>query len=260
MGLFELLLRESLNRRPSRWVEGCNEPLAVPTPTRGSLHLENRKIIMIRANVYTTTQGISPDLKTQIGDGLDLVSEFVGGISLSKVLKLKLPSSNEGVVSRHRIGYKNLDPFVELHLLALPLGADGRLGGSYLNTGISFLNLSEQKTHFREATVAHEVAHSLGYVLKDSPQHDQTRHCTDECCIMSPKQNYYNLAEEVLDEVATDSYAMADLLKGFGLNTQTEFCMPCVADMRDTHEEQIGSLRLERLSLGHVRAASYNLH
>jgi hypothetical protein len=37
-------LRENF-RRPSRWVEGCNEPPAVPTPSGGSLHLFRNMIL-----------------------------------------------------------------------------------------------------------------------------------------------------------------------------------------------------------------------
>lgn len=211
----------------------------------------------IKANVYTLVgESLDERRKASIQDGLDIAGQYLGGISVVRTAKVRLPQKN-AVVDTRRVGYGSLDSGVDLHLFAVPLDQRNRtLGLSRFGAGIAYVGSTIPDTTTK-TTTAHEVAHAFGYVLADSPQHDRSSpgHCTESCCIMQ---------RELIDGNSSPDGTQADFLEfsrnlGFTFDSALpkypeDFCLPCKADMRDTGELNLTQLRISRAITGTVLA------
>jgi len=74
---FLLVARLQKPGRPSRWVEGCNEPLAVPTPTRGSLFYEENSGASSAFNGANYGTVIAPSLILKDSIGLFTIFSYI---------------------------------------------------------------------------------------------------------------------------------------------------------------------------------------
>ena len=159
---------------------------------------------------------------------------------------------------RHRVGLRSLDPKTDLHIFVAPFDEPhGALGVSWYKSGVTWLQ-GDMSQDLIAGTTAHEVAHALGFLLKDAPQRtrgEDLLHCATRTCIMAPQlyevdpetRTYVELQREVQRRYEAFSLDVADLPP-----LQDDFCLPCKADLRDVTEENVASMRLLRLLDGGV--------
>ena len=213
---------------------------------------------MIRANLYSS-EPLEPSFKQSVSDGLDLVGQNIGGISLAKTHIVKLPVSSHNKVDVTRVGFKKFDTLTELHIMAVPLDGvyEANAGLAYFNFGIVWLNTAilKAKSEIRSIT-AHEAAHSIGYVLPDSPQtfNVSESHCSCDDCIMYRSYSMDRDSESLIEasQLKIDvGFRKTFKTMGIALPSE-EFCTPCRADMIDTAEENIEQLRMNRFKTGVV--------
>lgn len=164
---------------------------------------------------------------------------------MRKVARLKLPLKSGFVVPKN-VGLRNLDIGTHLHVIAAPLADSDKLGIAWRGSGISWVNTTEASQSYA-ATTAHEVAHSLGFLLQDAPwkDHESPGHCSNARCVM--------YATEVL---------RPQLLKGvphFGGGAD-DFCTPCKADVRDLGEDHANKILYRRTIQGGVSAVDHICH
>lgn len=209
---------------------------------------------MINAKVYSP-ESLDSQMKDTISDGLDIIGPFVGGVSVQQfgVLK-KVPVDSSGAVNIHRLRLGGLDRYTELHIFAVPISEEDYPNvyglGAY-NTGVSFINTAAVAVNTptrRAITVAHEAAHSLGYVLEDSPQRidDGGAHCVDTRCIMEPGGVPLSPAK-LMEMFETEN--VLDI-EGYLPKKPDTFCPPCTADMSRTMDQQLAKLRHARVHKG----------
>lgn len=193
---------------------------------------------MIRANVYFV-EPLTPELKTGLYDGLSIIGQHVGGVSVRRVSRLSVPLNN-GRVEVSKVGLRKLEIGTHLHVIAAPLTTD-RLGIAAMGSGVSWLNIAEVEQSYAQTT-AHEVAHSLGFMLKDAPRRDfeSPAHCVDENCIMH--------------EAETEPNRQTPLQLGRDVITKNvgDFCLSCSADIRSFGEDHAHKILYGRTVAGGV--------
>lgn len=193
----------------------------------------------LTARVYSLhDQEMSRAQKNAISEGLDIVGQHLGSIAITRFSKVALPTRN-GSINPFKVGYKQLDPQTDLHMFFASFDLVNKkipsyvehLGLAFKGSGVSYIKPGKSPTS-TALTAAHETAHSLGYVLPDSPQTIRAdgAHCSDSLCLM----HEYSGHEMDLQ------------------SDRDEFCAPCRADIRDTAEENIMQLRRARLLTGAV--------
>jgi len=187
-----------------------------------------------------------------ISNGLDLIGQHVGGISVVGFRLLPEPSSNQGF-DIQSFGYGQLDPATDLHILVAPFYGEpvtpGALGASLIGTGITWIKPDISKSLIG-TTAAHETGHSLGYVLADSPQaiNAQDNHCSDEHCVMTA--NATEDPDFLRFKASIGFRVHPDVIKA--AKKITDFCTPCKADMHATADENIDRIRRTRRLLRSV--------
>jgi hypothetical protein len=214
---------------------------------------------VMRANIYQLAGTESAPIG-HIREGLDIVGQFVGGISVNRICNVRLATEG-GEVAGERIGFRNLDTMVDLHVFTIPMTErrSGALGLSFMGHGIAIVDSRSSRTT-TTMTTAHEVAHSLGFVDADAPQKDKVSpcHCGDTGCIMRAQEGIPPELAEMLtmtngmDRLFGRARMPGSMMGGlFGdLKVITDFCLPCKADMRDLAEEKLAAMRTRRLSVG----------
>jgi hypothetical protein len=183
---------------------------------------------MIGANIYSSFE-LEPQTRNILSDGLSIVGQYVGGISILRFNQLTMKTNTSGETTT-KVACTNFDPAVALHIFAHPLKGfheKKRLGVAYSGSGVSHVDTRSSASAL-PIVVAHEVAHSLGFVLPDSPQTALVSrgHCGDIGCIMH---------ERYRDDIARD-----------------DFCTPCKADMRDMVQPNLLVMRTHRMTHGAV--------
>jgi thiol-disulfide isomerase/thioredoxin len=130
-----------------------------------------------------------------------------------------------------------------------------------MGSGVAWVNSKITPTEI-PLTTAHELAHSLGFVVGGSPQNlrSSQNHCSDQSCIMYPKNSAISFdISSSLERISTISEgfleSVIDLKSMVGL--PSDFCTPCKADMRDLAEVHIGQLRAGRFNSQQVSSRSY---
>lgn len=192
----------------------------------------------ITARVYSTEK-LSASTKSAVGDGLDIIGRYTGRISVVGESRVKLPVDNYGAVVPDKVGYKPFDATIDLHIFLARLGIGPNIAGrAYWNSGVAWL---ESRTGVSKTplVVAHEVSHSLGFLLPGAPQaiRGDIGHCATATCIMTPS-------------IETNTFGFAD-------SAPTDFCLPCKADMRDVADENISEMHRLRRQLGTVTSYCY---
>jgi len=192
----------------------------------------------ITARIYSPEK-LSASTRSAVGDGLDIVGRYTGRISVVGESRVKLPVDTYGVVVPDKVGYKPFDKTIDLHIFLARLSNGSNLAGrAYLNTGVSWLESRTSLTR-TPLVVAHEVSHSLGFLLPGAPQaiRGDIGHCATSTCIMTPS-------------IETNMFGFAD-------SAPTDFCLPCKADMRDVTDENISEIHHLRRELGTVTSYCY---
>ncbi len=184
---------------------------------------------MIQANIYSRNT-LTPEFKQSVSDGLDILGQHVGAISLRKTAIVRLPADEKGLVDPRLVGLTGFDYMTDLHIFAAPFTSaysENVHGVSFINYGVAWINTRTRKRRsLIRLTAAHEAAHSFGYVLEDSHQTKNAlgAHCSCKNCIMFSSNQ--------------GEFAPSTLPK--------DFCDPCETDMRNTADSQIGQLRMKR--------------
>ena len=204
--------------------------------------------MMITANVYST-EALQPEVARAINHGLDLVGEHTGPITVNKVLEVNLVNDG-GIVRAKNVGYDNLDPYTDLHIFVAAYSGKSR-GVSYVGTGVSWLNLVEDTGVYGHSTVAHEVAHSLGFVSPGAPQSlgRTGAHCVDLECIMAPSMERVQSVRRGIGIGAFRPFTRRVDTSGYN---QQAFCGDCVVDMGTNTEANLRALRHRRVQSGRI--------
>ncbi len=187
-----------------------------------------------KITVYTADT-IELEQKRVVNHGLGLISDYIGGLANPQFKRVGFKSLAVDI-TKVRMG--SFDINTDLHLLmhdfcipynsvpnyAMSQGANIP-GASLIGTGTAWVK--PDWTHpLTPATIAHELAHSIGYVLPDSPQSIKAvgAHCSSEGCIMGA------VANKLVDS----------------------FCRDCRADMLDTNEDMFDRIKMVRYLTGTV--------
>ncbi len=214
--------------------------------------------------MYSTGE-LGPEKRSAIRDGLDIVGRYVGGISVVKSARVRL-GTTKGRVRPDKVGYSAFDAKVPLHIFVAPyLSPRGAvrsdlLGSSFKGTGVSWVQERVGKGLLPTVT-AHEVAHSLGFVLEGAPQNIRSTdgHCSSDECLMYPSTT---VSEE-------DAASLAELkeldkwLGGIGTSSiakrlmPEDFCLPCKADIRGEYEANLGRMYLARARAGGITLTAF---
>lgn len=192
----------------------------------------------ITARIYSPEK-LTDHAKAALSDGLDIVGQYTGRISVVGHSTVKLPSNTYGEVNPHKVGYKGFDKAVDIHLFMARISfGRGVAGLGYRSTGVAWIE-SRTATNKTPLVAAHEVSHALGFLVPDAPQaiKNDVGHCATKTCIMTPK-------------IETSAFGFGDILP-------TDFCLPCKADMRDVAEENISEIHYARRVLGTVTNLCY---
>jgi hypothetical protein len=213
---------------------------------------------MIRANIYSLSE-LEPEQSVSIREGLDLICGYIGESIATRNFKVAVAQEPNGFVRPERVGVRNFDHMVELHLLAVPLTrkSDGteRLGLAGVNSGVAFIDPYRTTPLSLRSTTAHEAAHALGFLLPSAEQavgHDKS-HCKCPDCLMHTQR-----LTDVWDEEEYQKYlgirnkGIIGRFKTRGapeakLHIQEDFCNPCQGDITDYGARHIGELRTKRL-------------
>lgn len=201
----------------------------------------------LSAKVYSLERLDAP-MKDSLANGLEIIGEHVGGISLGKFSLIRTPVTEHGV-NLDDFRYGNFDPAIDLHVVVAPFHDDGKepsseiLGISYHGTGVAWIKPAIGK-QLTTTTTAHEVGHSLGYVLPDSPQAIKAsdNHCSDQSCLMTAVAQH------------DPAYLRFVTSLGFAIDPEAaknarkveSFCTPCRADMHATADENVDRIRRTR--------------
>lgn len=224
-------------------------------------------IVMLRATVYSNIE-LGPDKKQAISDGLDVLGQYVGGISIARFAGCKVRTDMAGEATKEVSG-NNLDKQTIFHLFVHPLQGyrQGLMGSAYTNTGVAHID-SRSPGYLLSPTVTHETAHALGFVLPEAPQSTRAGlgHCGTKTCVMHPT---VNAGDGVLDRQTADQLRqlhnnLDKLELGMSGNAKElwgdhivndGFCTPCVADLRAEGEDQAKAIFYNRLVSGSVLTA-----
>jgi hypothetical protein len=209
----------------------------------------------MKANIYSV-EPLVPVAREAIHEGISIVAGYMGEPVTTKELTVKLPRTPEGYVRPEKVGFSNFDMMVELHLLAVPLqGGAERPGVANLGRGVSFADTNVESKPLMRIITAHEVAHSLGFVLADSKQveKDKGAHCIEDSCIMNRE---VTTATET--RVIAPDLTRMERLRGKKpalvtetvvrlVNGQYDFCGDCKVDLYQHGQAELNKMRWQRL-------------
>lgn len=212
----------------------------------------------MRANIYSLNP-MESHIEEAIRDGLGMITAYMGETIIMRSLLVRLPRDREGLVAPKRVGLANLDPEVDLHVFAVPLqGPEETIGTSPFEKGVSYIDTRSQDEKIMRSVTAHEVLHSLGFVLSGSDHEDSTsrNHCSDKSCIMHAKlevliETARQITQRRLFErklVRSSSREQSSILKL--VNGQYDLCQDCKIDLREAGQSKLSSIRHARLICG----------
>ncbi|MGH7240181.1 MAG: hypothetical protein ACREHG_09000, partial [Candidatus Saccharimonadales bacterium] len=142
---------------------------------------------MFRVNIYSL-EPLTTRAREGVNDGIDMVAEHMGQRVVKRELIDSWPLTRAGTVDPVRIGSRLLNDAVELHVMAVPLdsGKSERLGLAGMGRGWAFVDTTSDSTELVREATAHEGAHALGFLDKDSSQasSESVHHCQDDKCVM----------------------------------------------------------------------------
>jgi hypothetical protein len=198
---------------------------------------------MIRANVYSV-YGLPRYQERSLRTGLELVGQHIGQKIVSETLKIRtLPINSRGNIIPGSVGYRKLDKNVELHVFTVPLdpGEDETVGIAYMGTGVSYVDSRRATSKMIEVT-AHEVAHSLGFVVSGALQEDpfSENHCVNRICIM---HRHIVMPNGVSAKIVDAALKAA----GEPVPAERGFCNDCKEDMRRLSATHLADMMTDRL-------------
>ena len=209
----------------------------------------------MRANIYSL-EPLAPAAREAVHDGIGMVAAYMGEPIATNELQVRLPLTPDGCVDPRRVGFAHFDMMVELHLIAVPLqGSAERPGIADVARGVSFTDVSSDAKPLIRTVTAHEVAHSLGFVLADSTHVDASseHHCAGEGCIM-----HRRVVTDTQTLITLPKTRLADRLRGRKaaplqesvvrlVNGQYDFCGDCKTDLYHNGLAALNKLRWNRL-------------
>lgn len=218
-------------------------------------------IPFMRANIYSVKP--LPEERTEsIHAGLDQVSDAIGKNIEAKSLLTRVPLLLNGRVNPKKVGYGKLDRWTLFHIFAVPLELPNpdTLGMALESSGVSYVDPFKTNTRKLSRTTAHEVVHSLGFVLENSEQIDPSdhHHCSDAGCLMHKQLN--DGSEMSITPISSIRVGERVTRAQFGLPTD-DFCVPCKTDLDNFGRQHARSIMLDRLLLGSIvpRTIAYDI-
>lgn len=189
-----------------------------------------------------------------IDHGLHVVGDVIGEVSVKNELTVSLVRGRQGYVDCNRVGYGKFNPHIDLHIFAAPLEIES-LGRSLFLTGVSWLNLrADRADQALHTTTAHEVAHSLGFVDPDAPNHDKKSrmHCDGDCCLMNQYYEFPIVTRHIT--AVTERLFRDPVVTTVDQHTaeQQRFCGDCESHMRQRISSNLFTLRHMRMTRGTI--------
>lgn len=190
-------------------------------------------------------------------DGIDMIGEHVGGVSLRDFQVIQLPASPTGV-NIDQFDHNVFDPAVDLHIVHARFREDEgedsddvTIGTAFYKAGIAWIQ-PDLSAHTTTTTVAHEIGHSLGYVLPNAPQlvEPDYGHCEDTSCIMASDATEDPPYRHLAFADRRNSRIIQRLVRGS--RSISDFCSPCKTDMRQTGERNTEEMRRLRQLNGRI--------
>ena len=215
----------------------------------------------MRANIYSVKP--LPEERTEaIRSGLAHVGDAIGKNIKARSLITKVPLLLNGRVNPRKVGYDKLDRWTLFHIFAVPLELQdpNALGLGLAKSGVSYIDPFKADAKTLSMTTAHEVVHSLGFVLEDSEQADpyDHHHCSDAGCIMHKQLN--DGGRISIPSISAIRAGERVTRAQFGLPTD-DFCEPCKTDLDDFGRKHARSIMVDRMLLGGIlpRVVGYDI-
>jgi hypothetical protein len=218
---------------------------------------------MITANVYSEDP-LDRVERGLIGDGLDLIGQYVGGITVvgTSLVQFCPETLSSGCPDPEKFDYSLLDPYTHLHLFFASFRVESMprsqsfVGFSEYGSGTAWVdNLA--RDFLVPSVVSHEVAHSLRFLLEqdDDESKEDEGHCADEECIMAQNINTNHLEIKVADYIEKIAPNFRKRISfGDPVNYQEDFCDSCTDELETHSDEHVGFLECGRIETGVVEA------
>ena len=212
---------------------------------------------MISAKIYTAPE-TSPNKVDAIADGLKLLGDHIGGVSVRRAT-WRIPAGRKIHLSDlplHKLDFTN-----ELHIFGVPLLKEVDETGGIANTGSGVAIVDSSRDFAVEtlpAITAHESAHAIGFLERPGA------HCPNPNCILSATfdgddivlNHALNKLTDGLEDILGQFASIAKNL--FGTSTP-EFCKTCRAEIASNHARNIDRIKYHRLVRFSGKVVSWNL-
>lgn len=217
---------------------------------------------MFRANIYSI-EPLSPLARDAVHEGIQMVAAYMGQTATTSELLVRLPLNTDGRVNPRRVGFKNLDKMVDLHLMAVPVdrGESEKLGQAGVGLGWAFSDVTEDNSQIIRTTTAHEVAHAFGHVNPESEQSDPNSrgHCVCQDCVMHRVALYRTVQMELPRPEPEKLKGLKAIFKRkqpvieppetvrVKQYHQYDFCASCKLDLYHDSDRNLANMRYRRL-------------